>query len=817
MTNGMLGSIAAAVAAVAHAACAGEIDLSGTWRLSSLDHCVERLSAHVPGGVYAPLVAAKVIEDPFWGFNEWRTLWVGRTDWLFEREFDVPDGFTDAQDVVLRAEDVDCFARFFINGHEVGCASNRFYRWEFSLRGALVPGRNSIGVCFDSTDRKAYEIAAGYEHFYAGARHGTNPRHNYVRTLQCKSGWDWGVSMMDMGLMGTVKVIAVEKGGFRIDYSWCDQKFAPDYSSCEVTLNAAITRWDGTKDVLQDVKTVSNPRLWWPNGHGAAAMTEIEFEVEGQKVLKRIGLRKMEVVSEADGHGGLTFGFRVNGRPVFAKGANWIPCDAYEERKTKERYRDLLESCREANMNMVRLWGGGHFEKDIFYDLCDELGLMVWHDFMFACCVTPGDDRFLEQVEGEARHQIRRLRDHASIALWCGDNECISATARQARKYGNEDFYLSEHVRRTTVLRKAVAECDPDRFFLSGSPYGGESPDREKAERADYGDCHYWKVWWAGRPFEDYFSVRPHFCSEFGYQSFSSPEVAETYCPPGMARPGTPWFEHHQKNAFGNSLILKTMERYFHVPEDADDILYLSQQQQALCIRTAVETWRSLSPWCRGILYWQLNDNWPVASWSSIEYGGKWKALHYHAKRFFAPVAVFSDTNGLVTAVNDTAGSVKARIQVETFDFAGRVLSSNVLEKILPPDCATPVTRIEPDPEVFAMLSVDSEAGHFETERLFAFPKNCPLENATVKSRIASGEEAGTFKIDLWTDRPAFFTWLNAKGIRGEFDDNSFVLLPGRPRTLVFSSKDRSVAIERFKAAFTVRHLRETYGEGGRK
>ena len=798
----------AAIAVGIKSAKALELDLGGTWRLESSDHRISGLETAVPGGVYTTLLKAGKIEDPFWGFNEWRTLWVGKLGWTFERTFTASDALVQAPNVILRMEEVDCFAGIYVNGIQVGSTSNRFDRYDFDLKGALRPGENTLRVVFESTDRKAYEIADSYDRYYFGTGHGTNDRNNFVRTLMCKSGWDWGVSMVDMGMMGTVKILAVERGDFRIDYSWCDQQFAPDYSSCQITLNAMVTFADGTHKQLTAEKTIEKPRLWWPAGYGEPAMTEVVFDLNGHKVVKHLGLRTVEVESENDGEGGLTFGFKVNGVRIFAKGANWIPCDAYEERKTVERYRDLLESAKAANMNMIRLWGGGQFEKDCFYELCDELGLLIWHDFMFACCVTPGEDRFLDQVASETRHQLRRLRDHPSIAMWCGDNECVNPTMAAAKADGT-DFYLKAHARRTATLRSAVEACDPGRFFLPSSPYGGEELSGELSESPLCRDCHYWQVWWAGKPFEDYFNVRPHFCSEFGYQSFSSPEIAATYCPPGQAKPGTPYFEHHQKNTFGNSLILKTMQRYFKVPTEPDDILYLSQQQQALCIRTAAETWRPLMPHCRGILFWQLNDNWPVASWSSIEYGGKWKPLMYQAKRFFAPVAAFADTNGVVRAVNDTPEAVEATVTLETFDFSGRKLSSSKNRLSVPPLGSITVGRFKPDPETFGFITVESAKGTFYTERMFAFYKDCPIRPAQVAWDCRALTTPGKFAVTLSTDVPAFFVWANARGIRGEFEDNSFTLLPGRARTLEFTAQSPEVTLEEFRAAFSVKTLVE--------
>ena len=783
-------------------AAAAEMDLSGTWRLSSADHWIEGLEATVPGGVYRPLVKAGKVADPFFGCNEWRTLWVGRMDWAFERTFTVGDEILKSRNVILRLEDVDTFATFSVNGVEVGRTDDRFRRWDFDVGRALRPGENTIRAVFESTDRRAYEESAEYDRVYPGSPHGTCPRLNYVRTLHCKGGWDWGLSLLDMGMMGAVKLIADES---RIDYTWCEQEFAADYSSCKVTLHAEIAA--GTSGASASV-TVENPKLWWPNGYGEPNLTELTFDIAGRKVTKRIGLRKMETVSEPDGAGGLTLGFRVNGVDVFAKGANWIPCSAYDEEQTPARYRDLLESAKAANMNMIRLWGGGQFEKDAFYDLCDELGLMVWHDFMFACQTAPGRGHYLESVDLETRHQVKRLRDHASIAMWCGDNECIANIP--GKDSPDHAFFLNEHLARTRVLAAAVRACDPSRRFWASSPYGGEDHDHGRSGSPAWGDIHSWEVWWAGQPFEFYRTIKPHFCSEFGYQSFSSPEVAETYCPEGRAKPGTPEFEYHQKNTFGNALILSTMKRYFHVPEKPEDVLYLSQVQQALAIRTAVEAWRPLSPYCRGILFWQLNDNWPVASWSSIEYGGKWKALHYQAKRFYSPLAVAGLPADRIAVLNDTAADARAKVIVETWRFDGtEPVAATAIERTVRAGSAdvfnAPELKLADAHGTFRVLRLVTDAGEFVNDWMRGHYKDLPLEPTDVRASFDG------FKVTLSCERPAFFVWANARNCRGEFDDNSFTLLPGRPKTIVFTPKDPSLTAEAFQKAFTVKHLRETY------
>ena len=788
---------------------AGELDLAGDWRLSAAGGMVRDVPVRVPGGVYVPLIEKTLtLWDPFYSNKEIVGQWVGKTDWIYEREFDCPAALAAKRNVVLRLEDVDVFAEFFLNGVKVGETCDRFKRWEFPLDGVLKAGKNAIRVAFKSTDRKAFEIASSYDTHYPGSGHGTCARLNYVRTRQCSGGWDWGISAIDAGMMGTVKILDADP--FRLDYVWCEQDFAADYSRCTVTVHAEITKADGAKKEAVSRVVVDRPKLWWPSGMGEQAMTEIAFAVEGVKMTKRIGLRKIETVMEPDADGGLSLGFRVNGVNVFAKGANWIPCDAYEHRQTPARYRDLLESAKAANMNMLRLWGGGQFEKDVFYDLCDELGLMVWHDFMFACQTAPTDERFFGLVRVEVRHQVKRLRDHAAIALWCGDNECVGYAWGQTPE--DKAFYRGEHLKRANLIGSLLKELDPGRTYLSSSPYGGPELDGKLAKEQAYADTHSWMVWWHGAPFETFLGERPRFCSEYGFQSFPALEVVETFCPEGEAKPGSCAFEHHQKMPGGNRRILDAMARYVGVPKTTEGILYLSQQLQALAIKTATEGWRSLSPYCRGTLFWQLDDNWPVSSWSSIDYGGKWKPLQYHARRFFAPQLATVTTNGVVFCVNDRPAPVPAKLTLEEWTFDGRLASSRALNLELPADRAAEVARVTPRKDVFVVTRLETADGTHVNDRLFAPYREASLAPAKVKVRTDG------CRVVLEADRPAFFVWANVRGIRGEFDDNSFTLLPGRPKTIVFTPKDEGVTPAAFRAALSVRQLADCdRASGGEK
>ncbi len=641
-----------------------------------------------------------------------------------------------------------------------------------------------------------------------------------IRKPMCHRGWDWGLAQLVAGPCGSVKLIASD--GDRIDYVYSEQKFNADLSHCTLTVFAEIE--DGS--VVTNVVEIDNPPLWWPNGEGERKFYEYSIPVKGQTVAGRVGLRKLELDTTG---GGVCF--KVNNRAVFMKGANWIPCDAFDARQTTERYRDLLESAVGANMNMIRVWGGGQYEKDAFYDICDELGLMIWHDHMFSCAVYPSDAEFLADVRAETIHQVKRLRDHASIALWCGDNECIGAARGW---FGNvitkeaRPGYIEDTRSRFAVQEEAIRIADPTRRFWPSSPCTGKADFDHDAWHTDgVGDMHIWTVWHENKPFSNYYKYRPRFCSEFGFQSFSSREVAETYCPPEGLKSGAPEFEWHQKNKGGNDRIRKTFARYFREPKDMDGVLYLSQVQQAMAIKTAVEGWRALRPYCMGTLFWQLNDLWPVASWSSIEYGGKWKHLQYHAKRFFSPVAIVAkpSSDGQCIefwALNDTASYVYSDVEGRLMDFGGGVLDSAEGPATLPPGSATLLeTRYLSDlgseadrRNAFIAMNIYATVGgkriSHHNEWFFGPFKDSPLADAKVSVDVVKGE--GTkFNVTLSTDKPALFVWANAKGIRGEFDDNSFTLLPDEPKTIVFTPKGKEVSLEDFRKAFSVTHLRKTY------
>ena len=806
---------------------AAELDLAGEWTLISVKdiqtgtyastdkpEVSPYIPATVPGGVHDALLRAGRIKDVYYGSNETNALWVGKCNWIISRSVDVSGDFLRHGQIVLRLEDCDTFASVFVNGGLVGSTTDRFQRYTFDVKKYLKEGKNEISVVFRSPEDEADSRRKSIGKPYPMANVAWAKNQALIRKPACHAGWDWGPSVQSIGLCGTVKLIASDKP--RIDYVYTTQSFNADLSHCTLDVFADLS--DGS--TVTNRIEIDNPPLWWPNGAGEQNFYTYTVDVNGEKVTRRIGLRKLEVLNEKttskDGKDELSLVFRVNNKRLFMKGANWIPCDAYESRQTPQRYRDLLESARAANMNMIRVWGGGQYEKDVFYDLCDELGILLWHDMMCSCAVYPGDDQFLDEIRTELEHQLRRLRDHASIALWCGDNECLGAIKWFDETKKDPDFYRGEWLKRSKMQGELVAKYDPTRTYWPSSPCCGPGDFGDGWKEDSKGDMHNWDVWHENAPFDKYYDYHPRFCSEFGFQSFPSLEIAETFASKEQILSRGPDFEWHQKNPGGNRRIRKTLERYFPEPKDVPSELLLSQFQQAMAIQTAVDAWRSEQPRCMGTLFWQLNDNWPVASLSSIEYGGKWKPLQYLAKRFFEPVNVVvkPDASGadLVFGVNDTSEEVKGELIVERCFYAGdqvsdRVIRENRIDVYLAPNAATKLTTLATPKTsfcggTFVVLTLKTDRGIFTTDRHFQPFRFVQLGKPTVKAAING------FAVTLTTDRPALWVWMNAKGIRGEFDDNAVTLVPGQPRTFTFKPKD-AVTPEAFKAAFSVTHLAE--------
>ena len=646
--------------------------LHSAWHFCPTEHGKKRgpwLPAEVPGCVHTSLRRAGKIPDPFWGANEQKLAWIEEKGWVYRCEFSVRRETLSATQIDLVADGIDTFATLSLNGRKLGTTENMFLGHRFDVKPWLKARGNMLEIVFRSPMEVVRErLEPGHFPEWCDPVGGAS----VVRKEQCSFGWDWGPRFPTTGIW--LPIYLEGWSGSRIESVRVVQQhregevelvFHPSLAGGArgnyrgtVTLNGKKV---ATIEKLRAV--IKEPRLWWPNGHGAQPLYEVELELMDRNGVvldawrKRIGLRTILLDRHADSFGE-SFQFVVNGRAIFAKGANWIPAHSFVTEANRTLYDNLLTSAVEANMNMMRVWGGGIYEKEEFYDLCDEKGLLVWQDFMFACAIYPGDKAFLASVATEAEHQVRRLSHRACLALWCGNNEIeqmpqeITKTA--ARKKAYETIFYR-------VLPKAVEKWDGVTPYWPSSPHNPEGWEKgHNNERA--GDCHFWDVWHARQPVKLYEQKNFRFCSEFGMQSYSSPEVAATYCKPEDWNIFGPEMENHQKNGAGNQIIFDYVSRLFRFPKDFPALSYLSQLNQAYCMKVGVEHFRRSMPRTMGALYWQLNDCWPVASWSSIEFGGRWKALQYEAKRFFAPALLSIHIPGSET-VHSASNRVRSTIR----------------------------------------------------------------------------------------------------------------------------------------------------------
>ncbi len=829
-----------ASASASAAAGYGELDLGGSFALSTPDRRLKARTLTLPGDVHTALLAAGDIPDPYYGANEQAVLWVHQVPWVMERRFTATAADI-AGYLTLTLENVDCIATVLLNGEEIARTQNQFVRYDIDVTGKVKAGANTLRLEFAVTADVAKARAEAHpfpipftKNYLSNGLPGVHM--NFVRKTACHAGWDWGIRLMPIGVYGCMALrrsrlarqdsvtVAQAHGRRSVELSITTRVFAFAEGSVELMheiagqkLSDKVVVRPGENVFVHNV-TIRDPELWWPNGQGAQHLYELWTTLDGERTTRRIGLRKLEWIVEKDAidH---NFKVRVNGRDITAMGANWIPADAIPSRITPAVVRDLLESAGAANMNMLRVWGGGQYEPDYFYELCDELGLLVWQDFMFACMSYPSDRAFLADVELEVTQQIRRLSHHAALALWCGDNEVIGSLTWYPETQADPARYIANYDRLNSLLGRLVEDEDPARRFWPSSPSLGYLDFSDGWHKDTRGDTHYWSVWHEAKDFSAYREVQPRFASEFGFQSFTSMNVIETFAGPDDMNPSSPVMESHQRNTGGNARIVETMLRYFRFPSDFDQMVFLSQVQQGLAIKTAIEFWRSTKPRCMGTLYWQINDTYPVASWASLDYGGQWKLLHYMAKRFFRPLNVVAvpDADGdalVLKGINDTAQKAELYLDVEAVDVGGRTRTVFTGHGTVSPDAARELARLvlaDLTQGEFLYFTWRDKAGTLIGENDY-FPrayKEYDLVPAKVTARWTS--EAGQPVLVLKADRPAMFVTATTD-VPGYFSDNAVTLLPGREARLTFTPRHGARATQKALASgLRVRHLRETY------
>ena len=802
-----------------------------TWRLCGADAAGAAVDVPMPmpGDNVSALVAAGTLPDPYVGLNEKSVQWVRDQKWICRGTFSLSE--LPSEHIYLNLDSLDTCATIFLNGREIGKSDNMFLRFRRWVNEFLQPGRNTIEIRFQPVLDVAGRRAAASRFDLGCNDNNAVPNLQFVRKAQCHGGWDWGICLLVSGVYGRMYLQSVPRA--RIEHITTEQCFSGDSAELLVTveleseqegsvpLSAEFNGERRCEEVIVQpgrsthvfLFAVRNPKRWNPAGYGKQPLYELTVSVGGDICRRRIGFRELELVREKDGEDAASFFFRVNGNAVFSKGCNWIPADAMPGRITRARLRELLESVRDANMNMIRVWGGGIYEEDAFYELCDELGILVWQDCMFACVKYPIDDEFLKSVDCELEYQIKRLSSHPCLALWCGDNEiymCCGQMPADENRYRNALLYH----RFNHAVMESVGRYNRGIPEWNSSPCKGPEFLGETVGNQRRGDLHYWQVWHGGEPFSAYYTLTPRFCSEFGFQSFPAMRTIRRYIQESQRNISSPEMENHQKNGIGNALIMATFARYFRMPKSIENIVYLSQVQQGLAIQTAVEYFRSLRPYCMGALYWQLNDNWPVASWSSIDYLGNWKVLHYMAKRFFAPqLLTVRPENGKPTlfAVNDALAEVRGRLRV-----CYRHLPDGQTEEIrneeltLPGQSsislgALPETEL---PEAgFFELSLDGETVALHQEFFPTEYKRYELPEPHLCCE-AKPEEDG-FCVRLSVSAIALFVFAELRESKCAWSDNAVTLYPESSVEL-HARPARAMSLEEFQRELVVYDLKHS-------
>lgn len=641
---------------------AEQMNLGGAWRMREADSETWH-SAHVPGSVYADLMADGTMPDPFWRENELNAFERMKKDYVYQRTFTVTEAQLAHAHVELVCEGLDTLAHVSLNGREIAFADNMHITWVWDVKEQLHTGENTLEIRFDSPIlycAKKAEDAPGWESSDA------TPGFRHLRKAHCMFGWDWGPRLPDAGIWRPIFLRTWDAA--RLENALMlqahhdgvvDVTIRPEIAG-ESAWSAEITAPDGEVMIIpettaaEQVVTIQNPQLWWPNGLGKQPLYRVTVRLAaGDTRTWRIGLRTMTVSREKD-EWGEEFCHVVNGVKVFAMGADYISEDNILARVTPERTRRLLEDCKAANFNAIRVWGGGYYPDDAFYDICDELGLLVWQDLMYACAFYDLTPDFERSIRVETQQNVARLRHHASLALICGNNEMemFMAGANSALiNHRTWEFvptyphHITDYVKMFEyILPAIVKETAPQTYWWPASPSSGGNFDAPNDENR--GDNHYWDVWHGEKPFTEYRKFFFRYASEFGFQSFPCLKSVEQFTLPDDRNIFSRVMERHQRNQAANGKILSYLSQTFRYPNSFDDLLYASQLMQAEAIRYGVEHWRRNRGRCMGAIIWQLNDIWPVASWASIDYYGRWKALHYAAKRFFAPVMISAEEEG---------------------------------------------------------------------------------------------------------------------------------------------------------------------------
>ena len=793
----------------------------------------EWMSARVPGTVHQDLLDHGRLPDPFYGMNEQKVQWVEKEDWLYRTVFTVTADQLKSDAAWLTFEGLDTYADVYLNGSLLLKADNMFVGHKLAVKDVLREGENRLMIRFRSpVEETAPQWDTDGFNYPADNDHSEKRMSVYTRKAPYSYGWDWGIRLATSGIWRPVKLTFCN--GAAIDDFFVRQQEVTEqvakvnnqleinnvtstpkeaqvkvvyaYGEQADTLTRTVVLQPG-KNSLSMPAWIEKPHLWMPNGWGDPALYTFTatVSVDGKEVASReeaIGLRSIRVVMEDD-KDGKSFYFEVNGKPMFAKGSNYIPGDALLPNMTGERYARLFEDIRAANMNMVRVWGGGIYEDDRFYEEADRNGILVWQDFIFACTTYPHDPTFLKRVSEEAVYNMRRLRNHASLAMWCGNNEIYEGM----RYWGWKDKYSPVVWKEMTegydvlfrqLLPELVEANDPGRFYMHGSPY---EANWGRPESWKIADSHNWGTWYGQKPFESLDTEIPRFMSEYGFQAFPEMKTIRMFASPEDYELESPVMNAHQKASIGNFLIKKTMALYYKVPEKFEDLIYAGLILQGQGMRHGIEAHRRHRPYCMGSLPWQLNDSWPVVSWSSIDYYGNWKAMHYQIRRAFAPVlvdAIKEGNNLSYYIMSDRLTDEELTLNLELMDFNGKVYRKQKVDGLLPANTSKlfyqePVEQAlagRDSATTFMHMVVKSKKGEVLSDEIyyFAHPKDQLLPKTPLQWQVK--QKKGYCEVTVKADKLArdIFIEVPVQGVR--FSDNFFDLLPGQKKKVIITSPD---------------------------
>lgn len=791
------------------------------------------MPASVPGTVHTDLLANGKIEDPYFRLNEKDLQWIEKEDWNYRTTFTADDELLAQEKIELIFDGLDTYAEVLLNGKHLFNANNMHLQWKAEVKPLLKKGENLLQIYFESPINKVTPsyLALPYKVPVSDNDQGARRLSVFSRKAWYHYGWDWGPRLVTSGIWRPAYLHAWNKADIT-DLFIKQLKLTETSAELEAQLSVTSTEAElKTIQVYIDDEIIpiakkqiqlklgenkislrfdlKNIKLWWPNGMGnpqmyrfKAVVSEYNEELSVKEVKK--GLRTIELVNENNDKG-KSFYFKVNGKPLFMKGANYIPQDNFITRVGAERYEHLIKSAVNSHMNMLRVAGVGVYENEIFYNLCDENGLLVWQDFMFAAGMLPPQDSLRKSIQSEAIYNVKRLRNHPCIAIWCGNNESL--------QFINQDFWRKKIPNEFTLkdsttlynfyydifnsdLPAVVKANDDEKFYWSSSP-SNENYSETFNFTTSSGDVHFWGVWWGKEPFERYNEVVGPFMSEYGFQSFPELETISSYAFPNEFDINSEVMRSHQRSPLGNGLITNYMQEMFNIPNKFEDFLYVNQLLQAEGIKTAIEAHRRNKPFCMGTLYWQLNDCWPVASWSSIDYYGRWKAQQYYAKRAFTDymVSAIKDMDSIrVFVVNDQFKDVVATLQLSLIDFSGKVIKTISKPIKIGENSSSQVfafketSWIKDEARKNSVLNMKLTANKIEvTQNKYYFEKPKNLTLSPPKIKIAP---KGTKALEISTDKLAKAVYLSIPCRDNVFADNFFDLAPGEKKIIELRTTD---------------------------